>query len=72
VFYLDLFRALQEAEVRYLLVGGVAVNLHGIELPIAPVEDIIRLKTGTGRQKDEADIKALRQLLRMESAPYAS
>jgi len=167
VFYLDLFRALQEAKVRYLLVGGVAVNLHGIgrltvdvdvmlaldapnlerfvgvarrfplnpvvpvkledfadarkvrewieqkgmlafalrssdpatptvdvlvkpvvpfdeawerrvrrtvegiEIPIASVEDIIRLKTGTGRQKDEADIKALRQLLRMESAPYA-
>jgi len=24
VFYLDLFRALQEQEVRYLVVGGVA------------------------------------------------
>ena len=31
MFYLDLFRALQDAEVRYLLVGGVAVNLHGAE-----------------------------------------
>ena len=30
MFYLDLFRALQEHEVRYLVVGGVAVNLHGI------------------------------------------
>lgn len=168
MFYLDLFRALQEEKVRYLVVGGVAVNLHGIgrltvdvdlllaldagnlerfvavarrfplkpvvpvnlddfadaakvagwirdkgmlafalrssdpatptvdvlvkpvvpfdeawahrisrtiegvEVPIASVEDIIRLKTGTGRQKDEADIKALRQLLRMEPARYAS
>ena len=58
MFYLELFRALQEQKVRYLVVGGVAV--------------IIRLKTGTGRQKDEADIKALRQLLRMEPAKYAS
>jgi hypothetical protein len=55
MFYLDLFRALQEQKVRYLVVGGVAVNLHG-----------------TGRQKDEADIKALRQLLRMEPAKNAS
>ena len=168
MFYLDLFRALQEQKVRYLVVGGVAVNLHGIgrltvdvdlmlaldaqnlerfvsvarrfplkpvipvkledfadaakvnewiekkgmlafalrsadpatptvdilvkpivpfdeawarrvqravenvAIPIAAIEDIIRLKTGTGRQKDEADIKALRQLLRMEPAKYAS
>ncbi|MDH4172278.1 MAG: hypothetical protein OEW90_04060 [Betaproteobacteria bacterium] len=168
MFYLELFRALQEDKVRYLVVGGVAVNLHGIgrltvdvdlmlaldaqnlerfvsvarrfplkpvvpvkledfadaakvgewienkgmlalalrssdpatptvdvlvkpvvpfddawarrvqrsvegiAIPIAAIEDIIRLKTGTGRQKDEADIKALRQLLRMEPAPYAT
>ena len=168
MFYLDLFRALQEEKVRYIVVGGVAVNLHGIgrltvdvdlmlaldadnlgrfvavahrfplkpvvpvnlddfadatkvagwirdkgmlafalrssdpatptvdvlvrpvvpfdeawarrisrtvegiEVPIASVEDIIRLKTGTGRLKDEADIKALRQLLRMEPARYAT
>ena len=168
MFYLDLFRALQEYDVRYLVVGGVAVNLHGvgrltadvdlmlaldaqnlgrfvaaargfalkpvvpvklndfadavkvrgwieekgmlafalrssdpatptvdilvkptvsfddawarkaqrtvegINIPIASIEDIIRLKSGTGRQKDEADIKALRQLLRMEPARYAS
>lgn len=168
MFYLDLFRALQDEKVRYLVVGGVAVNLHGIgrltvdvdlmlaldsgnlgrfvgvarrfplkpvipvslddftdsakvagwirdkgmlafalrssdpatptvdvlvrpavpfdeawarrvsrtvegvEVPIASIEDIIRLKTNTGRQKDEADIKALRQLLRMEPARYAT
>lgn len=31
MFYLDLFRALEKERVRYLLVGGVAVNLHGAE-----------------------------------------
>jgi hypothetical protein len=31
VFYLELFRALEREQVRYLIVGGVAVNLHGAE-----------------------------------------
>ena len=31
MFYLDLFRALQKHEVRYVVVGGVAINLHGVE-----------------------------------------
>ncbi len=31
MFYLELFRALQDEKVRYLVVGGVAVNLHGAE-----------------------------------------
>lgn len=166
MFYVELFRELQRFDVRYLLIGGVAVNLHGIgrltadvdlmlaldadnlakfvkagealglkpvipvaladvanpELvegwieqkgmlalalrppdkaaptldilvrPVVPfeeaygrrverslggavvavasIEDIIRLKTGTGRKKDEADIAALRQIVRMEGASY--
>ena len=31
MFYLELFRALEKEKVRYLVVGGVAVNLHGAE-----------------------------------------
>lgn len=30
MFYLDLFRCLHEHRVRYLLVGGLAMNLHGV------------------------------------------
>jgi hypothetical protein len=30
MFYLDLFRALNDHQVRYLLVGGLAMNLHGV------------------------------------------
>lgn len=30
MFYLDLFRKLEQAGVRYLVVGGIAVNLHGV------------------------------------------
>jgi len=29
MFYLDLFKALEKHKVRYLLVGGLAMNLHG-------------------------------------------
>lgn len=31
MYYLQLFRALAKEKVRYLVVGGVAVNLHGAE-----------------------------------------
>jgi hypothetical protein len=31
MFYLNLFRALQKHEVRYVVVGGIAINLHGVE-----------------------------------------
>ena len=30
MFYLDLFHKIEDAGVRYLVVGGIAVNLHGI------------------------------------------
>lgn len=31
MFYLDLFKALQKHKVDYVLVGGLAVNFHGVE-----------------------------------------
>jgi Nucleotidyl transferase AbiEii toxin, Type IV TA system len=31
MFYLDLFNKLQQFEVQYLLIGGLAVSLHGVE-----------------------------------------
>ena len=45
-------------------------TLEGAVVSLASIEDIIRLKTGTGRQRDAADIAALRQILRMERASY--
>ena len=161
MFYLEFFRALHDAGVRYLVVGGIAVNLHGInrltadidlmvaldaknlgrfvpvarrfamkpvvpvaledladaskvkewiqkkhmvafglrpakpsdptvgilvkasvnfdrayarrtvaeitglKIPVASIRDIIRMKTGTGRQKDQADIQSLKRLLKI-------
>jgi hypothetical protein len=31
MFYLDLFRALDNEHVRYVLIGGLALNIHGVE-----------------------------------------
>jgi hypothetical protein len=30
MFYLELFRKLEAAKIRYMLVGGLAMNLHGV------------------------------------------
>jgi len=31
MFYLDLFRALDHEKIRYVLIGGLALNIHGVE-----------------------------------------
>lgn len=41
MFYLDLFRELEVKKVRYLLVGGLAVNLHGIPRATMDVDLIV-------------------------------
>jgi hypothetical protein len=43
VFYVDFFRALHEEGVRYVLVGGIAVNLHGVERATADVDLLLGL-----------------------------
>jgi len=44
--YLAIFKKLNEKGIRYIVVGGIAVNLYGI----------------TEGQQDEADIRYLRKL----------
>lgn len=43
MFYLDFFRSLEQHGVRYLVVGGVAVNLHGAERMTADVDLMLAL-----------------------------
>ncbi|MBI2754701.1 MAG: nucleotidyl transferase AbiEii/AbiGii toxin family protein [Betaproteobacteria bacterium] len=38
MFYTEFFQALEEAGVRYLVVGGIAVNLHGINRFTADID----------------------------------
>ena len=43
MFYLDLFRALTDCQVRYLLVGGLAVNVYGVERATMDVDLMLAL-----------------------------
>jgi hypothetical protein len=43
MFYLDLFRTLQEERVEYLVVGGLAINLHGVERATMDVDLVLAM-----------------------------
>ena len=43
MFYLDLFQALEQHGVRYLLVGGLALNIHGVERATMDVDLVVAL-----------------------------
>lgn len=43
MFYLDLFDALAKRDVRYVVVGGLALNLHGVERATMDVDLVIAL-----------------------------
>lgn len=43
MFYLDIFRALDAEKVRYLLVGGLALNIHGVERATMDVDLMLAL-----------------------------
>lgn len=43
VFYFDLFRTLDEKHVRYMLVGGLAMNLHGVPRATMDVDLVLAL-----------------------------
>jgi predicted nucleotidyltransferase len=43
MFYAEFFKALHEEGVRYVLVGGVAVNLHGVERATGDVDLLLAL-----------------------------
>ena len=50
MFYLDLFRALGSGGVEYVVVGGLALNLHGIERATMDVDLAIALDEGNLRR----------------------
>ncbi len=43
MLYIDLFKALNEHKVRYLLVGGLAMNLHGVPRMTMDVDLILAM-----------------------------
>lgn len=46
---------------------AIVKDLGGFPVRVAAIEDMIRLKSGTGRQKDQADIEALRRVQQLGS-----
>jgi hypothetical protein len=50
MFYLDLFKALEKHKIRYMLVGGLAMNLHGVPRATMDVDIVLAL--------DPANLKA--------------
>ena len=56
MFYLELFRCLHARNVRYLLAGGVAMNLHGVPRMTMDVDLVIAL--------DDANVNAFLQCAR--------
>ena len=43
MFYLDLFRTLQDERVDYVVVGGLAINLHGVERATMDVDLVLAM-----------------------------
>jgi hypothetical protein len=62
MYYLDLFRTLNERNVRYLVVGGLAVNLYGVPRVTQDVDDLITMKRASGRKQDLCDIELLERI----------
>lgn len=58
MFYIDLFAALDRHHVQYLLIGGLAVTLHGVERATMDVDITVALKL----DNMEALIAAAREL----------
>ncbi|MBW1831223.1 MAG: hypothetical protein JRJ10_05915 [Deltaproteobacteria bacterium] len=55
----EIFRALDEADVRYLVVGGDGTTVHVVGL-----DDLRFLKRNAGRPKDLDDIEKLDEIAR--------
>ena len=50
MFYLDLFRTLQEERVDYVVVGGLAINLHGVERATMDVDLVLAMNDANLRR----------------------
>jgi predicted nucleotidyltransferase len=68
VIYEDVFRALQKNKVRYVVVGGIAVNFHGILRATADLDLMIHLKDD---KNVENFVRALKKLKFRPRVPVA-
>jgi len=47
---------------RDLIQGSTTMNVEGVEVPVASLEDVMRLKRAAGRPKDRAELEILAAL----------
>jgi predicted nucleotidyltransferase len=62
MFLLELTKAFQNENLNFVILGGYAVALHGVNVPIASIDDLIKIKEAAGRPQDIEDVKALKLL----------
>jgi len=64
MFFLDLFRELQAHDVRYVAVGGIALNLHGVERATMDVDLVLAMDEANLRKfLDAARVLQLKPIL---------
>lgn len=56
MFYENVFRALNERKVKYIVIGGIALNLHGIPRAAADLDLMVELS--------EDDLKKIAEALK--------
>ena len=77
--YQTIFRVLNKQKIDYLVVGGLAVNFHGVprmtydidlmislddeNIRIISIQDLIELKRRAGRKQDLSDVEHLKSIL---------
>jgi hypothetical protein len=67
MFIHDVFRVLEEEQVEYVVVGGIAINLHGVERATMDVDLVLAMDSGNLRRF----LKAATRLELKPSLPVA-
>ena len=62
----ELLQSLTDARVDYVLVGGLAVQLHGYMRSTFDIDLVLAMKRAANRPKDRMDIEALEKIKRGE------
>jgi hypothetical protein len=62
----ELLQSLTDARVDYVLVGGLAVQLHGYMRSTFDIDLVLVMKRAANRPKDRMDIEALEKIKRGE------
>ena len=62
----ELIECLSDERIEYVLVGGLAVQLHGFLRATFDIDLVLAMKRAAGRPKDMLDVIALEKILRGE------